>query len=68
MRYKAVDSHPLVHHALIYACRGSEEAIVQALPHMGPYDRLKQGMLCKEMYMVRQGKLRSGFEPVATLH
>lgn len=60
-------NHPMLHHGVAYACLPSDEAAVEALTSLGPYDRLKQGMLCEQFFMVRlsypQNNRRGG--PVA---
>lgn len=43
---------PMLHHGVAYSCLKSDEAKVEALPNLGPYDRLKQGMLCEQFFMV----------------
>jgi hypothetical protein len=36
-----------------YNCLPSDEPAVETLlPNLGPYDRLKQGMLCEQLFMV----------------
>lgn len=42
----------MLHHGVAYNCLPSDESAVEALPNMGPYDRLKQGMLCEQFFMV----------------
>jgi hypothetical protein len=42
----------MLHHGVAYACGPSDVPNVEALPSMGPYDRLKQGMLCEQFFMV----------------
>jgi hypothetical protein len=42
----------MLHHGVAYACGPSDVPKVEALSSMGPYDRLKQGMLCEQFFMV----------------
>lgn len=42
----------MLHHGVAYACLPSDTPAVEALPSLGPYDRLKQGMLCEQFFMV----------------
>jgi hypothetical protein len=52
LKYEPVVNHPMLHHGVAYSCLSSDEAKVEALPNLGPYDRLKQGMLCEQFFMV----------------
>ncbi len=53
LQYEPVVNHPMLHHGVGYACSPSDVPKVEALPNLGPYDRLKQGMLCEQFFMVR---------------
>lgn len=51
-RYEPVWGHPLLHHGVAYVCIEGDEAKVDALPHLGPYNRDQHGMLCEKSFMV----------------
>jgi hypothetical protein len=55
VRYEAIINHPMVHHGDLHACLPRQEAEVEALDHMGPYDRAKHGLMCERFYMVCAG-------------
>lgn len=52
IQYEPVIQHPMLHHGVAYTCLPSDVPQVEALPNLGPYDRLTQGMLCEQFFMV----------------
>lgn len=56
LKYEPIVNHPMLHHGVAYSCLATDEPQVLALPNLGPFDRLKQGMLCETFFMVRGRK------------
>ena len=52
IKYEPIVNHRMLHHGVAYSCLRSDETAVEALPNLGPYNRLKQGMLCEQFFMV----------------
>jgi hypothetical protein len=44
----------MLHHSVAYSCGSQDVSKVEALPNLGPYDRLKEGsmLLCEKFFMV----------------
>lgn len=52
IKYEPIVNSPILHHGVVYNCLPSDELAVEALPNLGPYNGLKQGMLCEQFFMV----------------
>eukprot|EP00775_Hariotina_reticulata_P006322 gene6322-6557_t len=52
VKYEPIGRSPQLHHGVAYTCAPNQNAKVEALKSLGPFDRFKEGMICEQFYML----------------